>query len=180
MAASRTTKRTVMIQAFERAGIKPWHRYIEYLLKAKQYSGATDLDRYLDAYQATCDPNHNPGVDRRWKTPEELCEMSATSPGVIMGHIARQLWDLATPDGNMLQAISHVDIIKTWIREAKKPTGVRDRESFLKANGAIPIPSKSAMSCWRSAIHCGREDAGHIAKLRGRSGRRRSADVAGG
>jgi hypothetical protein len=71
--------------------------------------------------------------------------MSGTDPGVIMGHMARQLWNLATPEANMLKAVNHVDIVKTWIEQAKKSDGFRDRESFLKANGEIPIPSNQTI-----------------------------------
>jgi hypothetical protein len=135
---------SVMIQAFERGGIKPWSRYIEYLIRAKEYSGATDLDRFIDVYRDTCDMHHN-GGHHPMKTPEELCQMSNTPPGVVMGHIARQLWEVATPEGNVLQAMNHVDIIRTWVDQAKKPEGFRDRFEFLKTNGVIPIPSSQTV-----------------------------------
>lgn len=117
-----------MVRAFESVGIKPWSKYIEYLLRAKQ-DGAVDLDHYLEAYR-----------DTPTKTPEELCELSGTPQRVIIGNITAQIWDLAHPEASMLMAINHVDIVRTSIDEAKKPEGFRDRKALLEANGVFPLP----------------------------------------
>lgn len=122
-----------MIRAFESVGIKPWSKYIEYLLRAKQ-DGAIDLDHYLDAYR-----------DTPTESPEELCERSGTPQRVIIANITGQLWDIVHPEASMLMAMNHVDIVRTSIDEAKKPEGFRDREALLKANGVLPIPKTQSV-----------------------------------
>jgi len=127
------SKSSFMTRAFESSGIKPWRKYIDYLLRAKM-TGAIDLDRYLDAYRK------KPG-----STPEELCEASQTQPRVIVGHLAGQLWELAYTEANAMMALNHVAILKTAIKEAKKPKGIRDRENLLRANGALPVPKNQVV-----------------------------------
>ena len=136
------TAQSLMTKAFEQIGIKPWLKYIEYLLRAKQ-TGALDLDAFIEAYGKTEDGK------KAYHTPEELCEISGTPPRVIIGHIAGQLWELAHSESDMLLALNHVEIVRTAIEQAKTPGGFRDREALMKANGVLPIPTTQSLHLHR-------------------------------
>lgn len=135
--------RSPMIQIFERVGIKPWQKYIELLFRAKA-AGALDLDRFIDAYRDD-DSNWKKVNQNKMMTPEKLCQISNTPTGVIMAHIVRQLWDASHPEADMIEAMNLVPIVNTWVKEAKKSGGFRDRELFLKSNGRVPIPSNQTI-----------------------------------
>lgn len=130
--------RSLMIEVFENAGLKPWRKYIDYVRRARD-EGALDLIPFLEAYDAL------PPRKQVFATPEQVCELAGIAPKLIFGHVAGQLWDLGYTQANMMLAVNHPAIVRKAIEQAKRPSGIKDRENLLKANGVIPIPKNQSV-----------------------------------
>jgi hypothetical protein len=127
-----------MTEMFEAAGLKPWQKYIQYVRRAYD-QGAQGIKELLDEHAKLS------GKERSSTTPEELCARSGVPEKILFGTIAGQLWELGYQQADMMLAMKHPEIVARAIKESLKPSGYKDRENLLKANGIIPIPKNNSI-----------------------------------
>ena len=136
MAASKP--KSFMIETFEKAGLKPWEKYIQFVRRAYD-QGAQGIDEFLAHY------DNLSSRDQMHSTPEAICEASGVPQKVLFGVIMGQLWELAYVKADMVLALNHPKIVERAVKEALKPGGFKDRENLLKAGGVVPIPKNNSV-----------------------------------
>lgn len=138
MAKRSGSVKSFMIETFEKAGLKPWEKYIHFVRRAYE-QGAQGIEEFLTCYDAL------PSREQMLTTPEAVCEKSGVPQKILFGVIMGQLWELAYVKADMVLALNHPKIVERAVKEALKPGGYKDRENLLKANGVVPIPKNNSV-----------------------------------
>jgi len=61
----------------------------------------------------------------------------------LFGLIMQEVMDNSTKISAMLAKIHHPEVVQTSIKQAKKPSGIKDREMLHKAVGFLPTPKNA-------------------------------------